>query len=39
MAKEDLEFRQGERIAGTNYVVIQRETAGGHGSLYRVRHH
>ena len=38
MAKEDREFQQGERIAGTNYVVIQRETAGGHGSLYRVRH-
>ena len=38
MAEEDREFQQGERIAGTNYVVIQRETAGGHGSLYRVRH-
>ena len=39
MAKEDREFRQGERIAGTSFVIIQRETAGGHGSLYRVRHH
>jgi len=39
MAREDRALRSGERIAGTNYVVIQYESGGGHGSLYRVRHH
>ena len=39
MAKEDRALRSGERIAGTNYVVIQYESGGGHGSLYRVRHY
>jgi serine/threonine protein kinase len=39
MAKEDRALRSGERIAGTNYVVIQYESGGGHGALYRVRHY
>ena len=39
MAKEDRALRPDERIAGTNYVVIQYESGGGHGSLYRVRHY
>jgi serine/threonine-protein kinase len=39
MEKDDHAFPPGERIAGTNYVVIQHESAGGHGSLYRVRHY
>jgi serine/threonine-protein kinase len=36
---DDRELQPGERIAGTNYVVIRRESGGGHGTLYRVRHH
>jgi serine/threonine-protein kinase len=39
MAGEDREFREGARVPGTNYVVIRRESGGGHGTLYRVRHH
>jgi len=39
MNTDDRAFPPGERIAGTNYVVIKHESAGGHGSLYRVRHY
>ena len=39
MANEDRKCQPGERIAGTNYVVIDQPSAGGHGSLYRVRHY
>jgi serine/threonine-protein kinase len=37
MATEDRELQPGERIA--NYIVIGRASGGGHGSLYKVRHH
>jgi serine/threonine protein kinase len=39
MAREDRKCQPGERIAGTNYVVIDQPSSGGHGSLYRVRHY
>jgi serine/threonine-protein kinase len=39
MRRGDRELGLGERIAGTNYVVIHRETHGGQATLYRVHHH
>jgi serine/threonine-protein kinase len=33
------QYRPGERVPGTEYVVIRLEAEGGHGALYLVRHH
>jgi serine/threonine protein kinase len=38
-ARKDREYESGERIPGTEYVVIRLEARGGHGALYLVRHH
>jgi serine/threonine-protein kinase len=40
MAEEwERQYRPGERVPGTEYVVIRLEAEGGHGALYLVRHH
>jgi serine/threonine protein kinase len=38
-SRKDREYESGERIPGTEYVVIRLEARGGHGALYLVRHH
>jgi serine/threonine protein kinase len=37
--RKDREYAPGERIPGTEYIVIRLEARGGHGALYLVRHH
>jgi serine/threonine protein kinase len=37
--RKDREYTPGERIPGTEYIVIRLEARGGHGALYLVRHH
>lgn len=38
-AMADRDFQPDEPIKGSIYVVVRLEAKGGHGSLYRVRHH
>ena len=39
MQPAERQYRPGERVPGTEYVVIRLEAEGGHGALYLVRHH
>jgi serine/threonine-protein kinase len=39
MAESERQYQPGERVPGTEYVVIRLEAQGGHGALYLVRHH
>jgi len=39
MDPRDRHYRAGERVPGTEYVVVRLEAEGGHGALYLVRHH
>jgi serine/threonine protein kinase len=39
MSGEERQYRPGERVPGTEYVVVRLEAEGGHGALYLVRHH
>jgi len=39
MEREERQYRPGERVPGTEYVVVRLEAEGGHGALYLVRHH
>ena len=39
MDRAERKYRPGERVPGTEYVVIRLEAEGGHGALYLVRHH
>jgi len=39
MPQEERQYRPGERVPGTEYVVVRLEAEGGHGALYLVRHH
>jgi serine/threonine-protein kinase len=39
MAETERQYKPGERVPGTEYVVIRLEAEGGHGALYLVRHH
>jgi serine/threonine protein kinase len=36
---EERQYRPGERVPGTEYVVVRLEAEGGHGALYLVKHH
>jgi serine/threonine protein kinase len=39
MEREERQYKPGERVPGTEYVVVRLEAEGGHGALYLVRHH
>jgi serine/threonine-protein kinase len=39
MEPRDRQYQPGERVPGTEYVVVRLEAEGGHGALYLVRHH
>jgi len=39
METRERQYRPGERVPGTEYVVVRLEAEGGHGALYLVRHH
>ncbi len=39
MEATERQYTPGERVPGTEYVVIRLEAEGGHGALYLVRHH
>lgn len=39
MVMQERQYQPGERVPGTEYVVVRLEAQGGHGALYLVRHH
>ena len=39
MDRAERQYKPGERVPGTEYVVVRLEAEGGHGALYLVRHH
>jgi serine/threonine-protein kinase len=39
MDRAERQYRPGERVPGTEYVVVRLEAEGGHGALYLVKHH